>query len=235
MIRISIGFILGIVLSSIFILILLNKPINIPIIQAIGSIGILISAFIALISYLLNLDSKKSEIEKNQSKSNLDLSLDFLKHSYETLTSGDEKTIPKNDRLIWLTASRQILTAQKVSEEITDENHKKIYSEYENYWRTKFYSYLEQFKNDMDVRYFAEKEEHALSTPTDERQPLSEESLAVIFRFIKWQESRDDLIKSVKKFTDDEIENHDWFGFRGLLEHLQEFKNYLNNLKTSNQ
>ena len=89
-----------------------------------------------------------------------------------------------------------------------------------------------QVKDDMDVRYFADKEEHAFSTPTNERQPLSEESLAVVFRFIKWQEDRDDLIKSVKKFTDEEIEHHSWFGFQGLAEHLKEFREYLINLKT---
>lgn len=218
------GILLGVLISAIFILIILNNQTGVLLVQAIGSIGILISAFIALISYLLNLNSKKNEIKKSQSKSNLDLSLEFLKHSFETLTNGDEKNIPKNDRIIWLTCARQILTAQDISKNITEDDHKKIYYEYENFWRTKFHSFLEQFKDTMDNRYFAEKPEHALFTEIGDRDPLSEKSLAVIFRFIKWQENRIDPIKNIEKFSDEEIDNHEWFGFRGLAEHLKEFR-----------
>lgn len=220
------GFMVGFILSGILIIYLLNYPTNIVILQAFGSIGILISAIIAFATYIMNTINKSKDININKSKSNLDLSLEFLKHSYETLTNGNEMLIPRKDRLIWLTSSRQILTAQNISKEISEESHKKIYYEYENFWRTKFYSFLESFKSDMDIRYFADKKEHALCTQLEDRQPLAEESLAVIFRFTKWQENREDLIPKICPFTNEEIEKFKFSGYQGLADHLEEFKKY---------
>jgi len=229
--HIVIGTFFGTIISSIFIFYLLEYPKSIPVVQALGSIGILFSASIALSGYILNLKSKKDELSKDKSKTNLDLSLEFLKHSFETLSNRDETKAPINDRIIWLTCARQILTAQEISEKITEIEHKDIYFEYKNFWQTKFYTYLEQHKDKMNKGYFSDKAEYTLSTPIEVRQPLSGKSLAVIFRFIVLQDDKNDKIKNIKDFTNEEIKQHLTFKFNGLAEYLNESRVYLENIK----
>ena len=74
--------------------------------------------------------------------------------------------------------------------------------------------------------YFAENKELALGTWEGQKSPLAEKSLAVIFRFIEWDSERIDLIKDITDFTEEEIEKHETFKFRGLAEHIKEFKDY---------
>jgi len=62
--------------------------------------------------------------------------------------------------------------------------------------------------------------------------PLSEQSLAVIFRFLEMHEDEDKELISIKKFSDEEINKHKRMGFSGLAEHLQEFRDYIKSIKS---
>lgn len=225
------SFILGVSLASIFIFCTYDQKIVLQSIQAIGSIGIMLGAFIALNSYRLNIESKKKDDIISKSKIKLDLALEFLKHAYETLTNNKPNKVPINDRVLWLTCARQLLASKKFSEEISYDEHKYIYDEYEDFWRTKLFLFLEKHKKELDKRYFAEKKEHALSTPEDERQPLNAKSLAVIFRFIEWDKSREDKVRSIEELSKEEIDKHKVFGFEGLADHFLEFEDYMESIR----
>lgn len=227
-----ISFILGVLLSSSFIFFTYDKQNILHAIQAIGSIAIMLSAFIALISYFLNQKSRREDNKIAKSKINLDLAVELLEHAYNTLTKNNTDEIPLNDRMVWLTCARQLLASNKISKNISYDEHKYIYNEYRIYWRTKLYLFLNQHNKALNVRFFADKAKHALSTTTDERLPLSEQSLAVIFRFLEMDENEDEELIAVKKFSDEEIAKHKRMGFSGLAEHLQEFRDYMEAIKT---
>lgn len=220
------AFIFGILLASLFFYFTADKKNILQSMQAIGSLGIMSSAFIALAAYASNQKSKKQDELIARSKINLDLALDFLKHAYETLTNNNPNEVPINDRVLWLTCARQLLASKKISDDIEHGEHKYVYKEYEDYWRTKLYSFLEKHKEELNKRYFAEKAEHAIVTPTDARQPLHEKSLAVIFRFIEWDKDREDKVLNIDDFSKEEIKRHQLFGFEGLADHLLEFRNH---------
>jgi hypothetical protein len=194
-----ISFIIGVCLSSFFIFFTCDKQNVLQSIQAIGSIGIMLSAFVALISYFLNQKSRNEDNKIAKSKINLDLAVELLEHAYVTLSRNRPDELPLNDRMIWLTCSRQLLASNKISIKITHDEHKYMYNEYKIYWRTKLYLFLNQHNNKLNIRYFADKKEHALSTPTNERMPLSEQSLAVIFRFLEMHEDEDKELIEIKR------------------------------------
>lgn len=214
------SFISGVFLTAIFIFFTFDKQSILQPIQAIGSIGIMLGAFIALNTYRLNVESKKKDDIIAKSKINLDLALEFLEHAYETLTNNNPNEVPINDRVLWLTCARQLLASEEMRKKIEHVEHKYVYKEYEDYWRTKLYSFLDQHKEKLDKRYFADKAEHALSTPEGERLPLHAKSLAVVFRFIEWDENRVDKIASIDELSEEEVNKT---VFRGLLEHIKEF------------
>lgn len=228
---VAISLIFGVLLACIFIPFTFDKQSILQPMQAIGSIGIMLGAFIALYNYRLNVDSREEDDKIAKSKINLDLALEFLKHAYETLTNNNPSRVPINDRVLWLTCARQLLASKKFSEKISYDEHKYIYDEYEDYWRTKLFLFLEKHKKALDKRYFAEKAEHALSTPADERQPLNAKSLAVVFRFIEWDKSREDKVRSIEELSEKEIDNHKVFGFEGLADHFLEFQDHMESIR----
>ncbi len=197
---------------------LISDTKTLSIIQSIGSIAIVLSATVAIFTYLR---TKKEE----SSKVKLDFCLGMFEKAYEVFTNKNDELIPLNDRMVWLTTARLITTAMKASCEITSTSYKSIYEDYEFYWRTKFYNYLEKHKSDMDKRYYAEKPEDALCTDIEDRQPLAEESLVVIYRFIKWKEGYVDKIRGIGTFTQNEIEGFN-IGYTGLSDHITEFRSY---------
>ena len=50
----------------------------------------------------------------------------------------------------------------------------------------------------------------------DIRAPLSEKSLAFLYRFVRWPENMSDPLRDEPNFTDEEIERMRSFGPRGL-------------------
>lgn len=203
------SFILGAIIACIFIFFTVDKENILQSIQAFGSLGILFGAVIAFMTYKLHEDSKKKDEKIAKSKINLDLALEFLKHAYETLTNNNPNVVPKNDRLLWLTCARQILASEEMYEKIYHPEHQDVYKEYKDYWRTKLYSLLDQYNEELDVRYFeGEKGQH-----------LDEKSLAVVFKFIEWDKERVD-----KVLDRDELLETEAIEFRGLHRYLKDRK-----------
>ncbi|MFU3331546.1 hypothetical protein IPC396_00735 [Pseudomonas aeruginosa] len=142
---------------------------------------------------------------------------DLISKAYETLDSTkDEQGRPKNSRLVWLTSARLLCTAREVGSLITVESHKIIWTRQLEYWRGRFRDLIDPDGNDFPSEYYAERPEDMLSTTSEQRQPLAEASLAVLYRFIRWPDGHKDPLKGEKKFTDEEIENMILVGPTGL-------------------
>lgn len=120
------------------------------------------------------------------------------------------------DRLSWLSAARLIRTAEKLSEGITERNHRLIYREKREYWRTRLYTLIFPTTEGLPASFYAEKPEHMLGYTGRVRSPLAEKSLAFLYRFVHWPENVPDPIGQEPNFTDEEIERMRSFGPRGL-------------------
>ncbi|MCT7609272.1 hypothetical protein N5U14_00270 [Aliarcobacter butzleri] len=209
------------------------------ILDKINAIGTLLSGIIALIAYCTTIKYKKDVTRRNSSKANLNLALEFLKHSFETLTNNKENKLPKNDRLIWLTCARQIITAHNLSKNITEDEDKKSYETYREFWRVKFLELLREHKNKINLEYFSNKKEDLIFTQKnivpneilmenekESRNPISKDSLNVILAFIYSEENQ--YLSLDMKLSDKQIILIR-FDFPIFYEYLEEYKKIYQN------
>jgi hypothetical protein len=164
----------------------------------------------ALVAFLVNLRRARSDDV-------LIAATDLLEKAYEKLSPEDGSTEPKNHRLAWLSAARLIATAEKLGESITENSHRLIYQEKREYWRQRLYELIfPSVPEGLPSSFYAEKPEHMIAYSGRVRDPLSEKSLAFLYRFIRWPENVRDPIGEEPEFTDEEIEKMLIFGPRGL-------------------
>lgn len=206
------------------------------VLDKINAIGTFASAIVALLAYLITIKYKKDDTRKNSSKANLNLTLEFLQHSFETLSNNKENELPKNDRLIWLTCARQIITAQDLSKNITENDDKKSYETYREFWRVKFLELFRENIAKIDIKYFREKEEDLIfiqnniattvENKKESRNPISKDSLNVILAFIYSEESQ--YLSLDMKLSDKQIILIR-FDFPIFYEYLEEYKKIYQN------
>lgn len=175
-----------------------------------GPLFVAAGALIALVAFLVNL-------RRARSADILEAATDLLEKAYQALEAKDGSSGPSKRRLAWLTAARLIATAEALGGKIIEPSHRRIYTEKKEYWRSRFYELI--FPSPpagLPGTFYAEKPEHMLSYTNEDREPLSERSVAYLHRFIRWPEGTEDPIGNVPDFTDEEIERMQAFGPQGL-------------------
>lgn len=186
----------------------------------VGYLTIGLGVFVALISLVRTSDRDKSA-------DFLESARELLERAYNTLAVLDEDGRPKNIRIRWLAAARFLRASEKMATLITEDSHKAIYREHREYWRAQFYDLIWPNVAGFESTYYAEKPEHMFAYMNTDRAPLSERSLAVLYRFVRWPKGFEDPIADEPYFTDDEIEKMQLFGPKGLgdlLANVQEIK-----------
>ncbi|TAJ18729.1 MAG: hypothetical protein EPO60_08155 [Rugosibacter sp.] len=163
----------------------------------------------ALIAFLFNLRRARSE-------DLLEAATDLLEKAYENLAPKGESTLPSNRRLTWLSTARLIITAETLGKRITEPSHELIYREKKEYWRTRLYELIWPSIEGLPSSFYAESPEHMIARSGDVRDPLSEKSLAFLYRFVRWPEDTPDPLGNEPNFTDEEIDRMRSFGPRGL-------------------
>jgi hypothetical protein len=131
-----------------------------------------------------------------------------------------------NTRLHWLNFARGVVNAQKLAERITDPAFKTIWVRSQHYWRQRVFDVLDPLFESYPVEYYgygdpAEIGKNFARTP-GERDPLSEPSLVVVYRWVR--EWPDDVLLDIPRtlqFTPDEIGNAELFDPRGLARYLR--------------
>jgi len=145
--------------------------------------------------------------------------MDLLEKAYQALAGEAEE--PTNRRHAWLSAARLIATAEKLSQHIVESSHRTIYGAKREYWRGQLYDLIFPSPPEgLPSSFYAEQPEHMVAYSGRVRPPLSEKSLAYLYRFIRWPEKVADSIGQEPVFTSDEIERMRTFGPRGLGELL---------------
>ena len=185
-------------------------PSAISSIPEIGPLLVAAGVLTALIAFLLNLRRARSE-------DFLKASTEMLEKAFEMLAPEENALEPTNNRLSWLSAARLVATAEKLSADITENSHELIYKEKKEYWRTRFYELIFPSPPEgLPGLFYAENPKHMIAHSGGIRVPLSEKSLAFLYRFIRWPDDTRDPIGEELSFTDDEIHKMQTFGPRGL-------------------
>ena len=183
----------------------------------VGPLLVAAGVLTALVAFLVNLRRARSDDV-------LKAATDLLEKAYEKLAPKDGSSEPTNHRLSWLSAARLVATAERLGKGITEKSHRLIYQEKSEYWRTRLYELIFPSLEGLPSSFYAEKPEHMIAYSGKDRDPLSEKSLAFLYRFIRWRENVRDPIGEEPTFTDDEIERMQSFGPRGLGKFLAEVR-----------
>ena len=184
----------------------------------VGPLLVAMGVLIALVAFLVNLRRARSDDV-------LKAATDLLEKAYETLAPKDGSSEPINHRLSWLSAARLVATAERLGKDITENSHRLIYQEKREYWRTRLYELIFPSPPEgLPSLFYAEMPEHMTAYSVRVREPLSEKSLAYLYRFIRWPENVRDPLGEEPTFTDDEIERMQSFGPRGLGKLLAEVR-----------
>lgn len=164
----------------------------------------------ALVAFLFNL-------RRGRSTDILEAATDLLEKGYASLESEKDSPTPTSRRLAWLTAARLIATAEMLEKKITEPSHREVYVQKREYWRTRLYELIfPSSPEGLPGSFYADKPEHMIAHLAQEREPLSERSLAFLYRFIRWPDETSDPIGKVTAFTEEEIAHMQSFGPRGL-------------------
>jgi hypothetical protein len=131
---------------------------------------------------------------------------------------------PLNDRRHWLNFARGIGTSQAIAAKIRQAEYRELWTRTEHYWRERTYDLLKPAWDSFPPDYYGyvtEAEQHKnVGYSPDERAPLSEASLAFVYRWITWPEGYADAVDRSMKFTDEEIAKMETFGPRGLASYI---------------
>jgi hypothetical protein len=197
---------------------------------AIGTVG-------AVVVALWQLNLRDAE---RQSRTNLDEAKRALEQSVnDFLSKRDADGRPSNGRRHWLAFARGILIAQTFGKRIIKPDHQKTWEETEHYWRDRTYDALYPHESipadSFPAGYYGYMDDanfikNFAQSPGD-KAPISEASLAFIYRWAKWPEGRPDPLDRFTKFTDDELANMEMFGPRGLGQFIQKCHDYFNKQK----
>jgi hypothetical protein len=187
----------------------LTSALPVESVTALGPIFVLGGIVVALFTLFTNLQRASSD-------DLLNTATDLLEKAYQTLKKGDHGDWPSNDRHSWLMAARMISTAEQLSTQLTQESHHVIYSKTKEYWRANLYDLVFPSIEGLPRNFYAEQADHMDGWTGAIREPLSEKSLAFIYRFIQWPDGIHDPIQDVPVFGPEEVERMRSFGPREL-------------------
>lgn len=175
----------------------------------IGPLLISAGVLTALATFLVNLRRARSE-------DFLEVATDLLEKAYEKLAPEEASNLPSKSRRAWLSSARLIATAERLAANISESSHSLIYRETKEHWRTRLHELIFPSTDGLPSSFYAENPEHMITWSQRDRDPLSEKSLAFLYRFVRWPDEARDPLSDVPNFTNEEIEKMRTFGPRGL-------------------
>ncbi|EJY0884976.1 hypothetical protein OE987_003618 [Vibrio cholerae] len=129
----------------------------------------------------------------------------MYERSYETLSDSKNNGIPQNDRMLWLTAARLLLSAQDLSLNLTEPSHKIIHKEIEAFWKWKFYLLISSDKNNFPEDYFSEGLSHYIAHSKGKNEPIAVSSLIVLYKFFQWTGDDVDRLDKYRSIPEAEV------------------------------
>lgn len=141
------------------------------------------------------------------------------------ISKTDAEGRPVNDRRHWLNFARGLDASRSLASGIRTPELKRIWIETEHYWRERVFDVLQTQWESFPAEYYGYTAPAEISKNfaqnKGERAPLSEPSLVLVYRWIKWPKDRPDSLDRKSKFTDEEVEQMELFGPRGLAKYIK--------------
>lgn len=146
---------------------------------------------------------------------------------------------PPNNKIVWLTTARLLVASNHAQRKITERIHRHIIQGIREFWRHKFYEtlfptgrisesfpakYYAGFSSSTELEQQSQRPIHAINTTFSHRilpgrndpEHLDETSVAVLYRFTRFSENKEDHLNGIPNFSEDEIHKMEIFGPRGL-------------------
>jgi len=219
LLRISFGFLVACLITLVVLVVLKFK--NIPAVISTADV----TPFIVMAGVLIALATLIINQRRVASEEYLENATDLLSKAYEILSeTKDGQGVPKNSRINWLTAARLIRTAESIAELLTEESHKRIWREKKEYWRGRLRDLINPNNDGFVKGYYAATPELMLVYGDHDPVPLSERSLAVLYRFVRWPKGSEDPLKNESIFSDAEIDEMVLLGPKQLGQLLKEVR-----------
>lgn len=169
---------------------------------------------------VLTLVAKQS---RDRSEDYLKSATELMEKAYAILDDNRSKDeLPSNSRRDWFTSARLVTTAQRLADHIEEESHKRVWEIIRLYWRAQFREMLFPDGEGLPGTYFAGSAEKMRTWFDEDRAPVDQRAIAVLFRFTEWSETDEDPIKNEEYPTNDEIDHMYKFGPYGLGRLLKE-------------
>lgn len=163
-----------------------------------------------LLSFTYNIRRHTSEDYFKEAK-------EQLAKAYDIIHTENPSEITR-DRLKWLTTARILNSSHILSSRIMMKSHKDLYSEEKQYWRIKFRELIGDFPHD----FFDDTYEHFLGSGYADATPISDSSMIVLYRFMRWDDSYKDplLLDKYIKLSEMEMRDMSVLGPSNLYEYL---------------
>lgn len=153
----------------------------------------ILASLAALITLVYNVRRHLSEDYCKEAK-------EYLKRSFEVLAPKDESSLPPNSRRSWLTAARFLKTSERLSKKIIMTSHKDAYVEEAEFWRVRYREIIKDFPED----YYAESPDKFIIWGSNDRDPIAESSIYVIYKFMEWDATYSDPLPNMR-FSGEDI------------------------------
>jgi hypothetical protein len=175
-------------------------------------IGGVLSPFLAFVSFvglLLAFNTQRAEAARLKSESDdlnyFNHAVKSLERAYEAMTkNATPKVALVPERLAWLTCARLLISAKDVSGRISwkSKGLLALYAGEEEYWRHRFFELFDS----EDVRLASRNASYFGGEKPSSGFRLEERSIKVIFDFFNWEESKQDPIDRIQKYTQAELD-----------------------------
>ncbi|NMP32611.1 hypothetical protein HII17_13675 [Thalassotalea sp. M1531] len=178
-------------------------------------IGVSIGVYVAIWKLVNDQQWRRSEAYLEQAK-------ELFEKAFNALKLDPETNYPVNDRYAWLSSSRLLLAALDLGKKIEDRSHKETFEEYMEFWRVQFADLLKLDQRDiLENDYFYQEGALIAYTPED-RAPIPERAIAVLYRFLQWPEGREDRLSYEDNFSDEELKRIEVFGASSIYHYCRE-------------
>lgn len=157
------------------------------------------TSYLAILAALVALATLAYNARRHLSEDYCEEAKEYLKRAFEIL-DAKEDGLPPNDRLSWITAARFIKVSERLSKKLIMTSHKETYIEEAEYWRGRFRGIIKDFPAD----YYAESPEKFKTWTPEDREPIAESSIYVIYKFMEWDSNYTDPLPDVR-FSDNDI------------------------------
>lgn len=195
-----------------------------------GTLGVLF-ALLALAGVLITInDDRHQRAEERRTETSkiyfeqADRTLSLAMSTFTSKLDGDGR--PINDRRHWLTFARGLKNAQLMAERIETEPLREAWRLSEQRARDTLYDLLKPTWDSYPGEYYGyvsddDKHKNLVQTPGVDREPLAEQSLVMVYRWVQWPDDVADVVDRTLRFSDQEIEKMGIFGPRGLAHYIQ--------------